>query len=162
MMEAHGKRIFSLCLRMCGDYFQAEDLAQETFLAAYGALDRFDGQNEAAWLTRIASRKCLDYLRRAAARKQTDCGEEAWQAFAAPERESTEAVYFDRHWAEALRRACEALREPYGGTALAYYCEGKALTQLARESETPLATVRTRVHRARQMLQAILKEEMRL
>ena len=42
--------MFTLCYRMVGNYFEAQDLTQETFLSAWSALDRFDGQHEKAWL----------------------------------------------------------------------------------------------------------------
>lgn len=44
---------------MLGDYFDAQDMTQETFLTYYKVLDRFDGQNEKAFLTKIATNKCL-------------------------------------------------------------------------------------------------------
>ena len=43
--------------------FDAEDLTQEVFLSAYKNLSRFDGTYEKAWLSKIAVRKCLDYLK---------------------------------------------------------------------------------------------------
>jgi len=50
---------------MTQHYFDAEDLTQETFLAFYKALPGFDGENPSGFLTRIATNKCLDYLKRA-------------------------------------------------------------------------------------------------
>ena len=50
---------------MTQNYFDAEDLAQDTFLAFYKALPEFDGENPGGFLTRIATNKCLDYLKRA-------------------------------------------------------------------------------------------------
>lgn len=62
-MEQYEKLIFSICYRMLGDYFDAQDMTQETFLTYYKVLDRFDGQNEKAFLTKIATNKCLDFLK---------------------------------------------------------------------------------------------------
>ena len=62
-MEQYEKLIFSICYRMLGDYFDAQDMTQETFLTYYRVLDRFDGQNEKAFLTKIATNKCLDFLK---------------------------------------------------------------------------------------------------
>ncbi|MDR1927619.1 MAG: RNA polymerase sigma factor [Oscillospiraceae bacterium] len=157
-METHSTRVFNLCLRMCKDYFQAEDLAQETFLAAYQALEHFDGAHEAAWLTRIASNKCLDHLRSAAQRRGQPAAEEAVFAIPAPVQEHTDNRFFESYWTQRLREACAALREPYGSTATAYYCEEKPLSQIAAEKELPLDTVQTRAYRAKQMLQTALKE----
>ena len=46
--------------------FDAQDLTQETFLSAYKKLPEFDGTYEKAWISRIATNKCLDYLKNAA------------------------------------------------------------------------------------------------
>ena len=161
LMQSYGTMIFNLCLRMTRDYFLAEDLAQDTFLAAWNNLHSFDGQHEAAWLTKIASRKCLDYLRSAAARTTQPTEDEALQAMPSPAQQQPESIFFEAHWDDALRGACEELREPYRSVALGYYCEEKSLTQIARESGEGLDAVRSRCYRAKKMLQIALKEEIR-
>jgi len=161
LMQAHGARVFGLCLRLTRDWFAAEDLAQDTFLAAWQALERFDGANEAAWLAKIATRKCLDYLRSAPAKRTQAAEDEKLLAFPVPGEQQTENIFFEGYFEEALRGACEALKEPYRETALGYYCEGQTLAEIARRSGAPPDTVRTRCYRAKQMLKQILREEAR-
>ena len=43
LMDTYQNLIFSICYKMTGNYFDAEDLTQDTFLAAYKSLDTFDG-----------------------------------------------------------------------------------------------------------------------
>ena len=62
-LEQYERLIFSVCYRMVGDYFDAQDVTQETFLTYYKVLERFNGQNEKAFLTKIATNKCLDFLK---------------------------------------------------------------------------------------------------
>ena len=51
----YGDRVFRLCYRLCGHTADAEDLAQEVFVAAYQGLDRFAQRSSVAtWLYRIA------------------------------------------------------------------------------------------------------------
>ena len=68
MVHKYQNLVFSICVKMTGDHFAAEDLTQETFLSAYRHKEEFDGKNEKAWLCRIASNKCIDYSRQAARR----------------------------------------------------------------------------------------------
>ena len=55
LIDSYEKLVFSICYKTTGDYFAAEDLAQETFLAAFQKYDTFDGANEKAWICRIAT-----------------------------------------------------------------------------------------------------------
>ena len=52
MVHKYQNLVFSICVKMTGDYFAAEDLTQETFLSAYRHKEEFDGKNEKAWLCR--------------------------------------------------------------------------------------------------------------
>jgi len=161
LMHAHQTLVFNLCLRLTKDYFTAEDLTQEVFLAAYQAIGRFDGTNAAGWLTTIATRKCLDYLRSAAVKKTRPMEDETLLHFPAPASQQPEPEFFDGHFTERLHTACENLKEPYRRVALGYYCEEKPLAAIAKETGTPLAAVRTQCYRARQMLRTILEQEVR-
>ncbi|MGH2807194.1 MAG: RNA polymerase sigma factor [Actinomycetota bacterium] len=64
MYRRHQARVMRVCYRMLGNTADAEEAAQETFLKAYQALPRFNGQYQlGAWLTRIAANVCVDHLR---------------------------------------------------------------------------------------------------
>jgi RNA polymerase sigma-70 factor (ECF subfamily) len=64
MYRRHHARVMRVCYRMLGNPADAEEATQETFLKAFQALPRFNGQYQlAAWLTRIATNVCVDHLR---------------------------------------------------------------------------------------------------
>ena len=64
MFRRHHDRVMRVCSRMLHNRQDAEEAAQETFLKAYQALPRFNGQFQlGAWLARIAANVCVDHLR---------------------------------------------------------------------------------------------------
>ena len=157
LIDRHQDLVFTLCYRMVGNYFEAQDLAQETFLAAWRSLDKFDGRHEKAWLCRIAANKCTDHLRRKRLQLVPE-GEEALLQLPDqapdPERQVLEAEVTG-----ALRRACLALKEPYRSAAVAYFLEERTFQDIARDTGQNLKTVQTRVYRAKAMLKELLRKE---
>jgi len=94
-LDAHGDALFAYCLLRVRDRAAAEDLVQETLLAALQAADSFKGQSsERTWLIGILKHKILDHLRRSGRERPLDLG-------AYPGEDT--AAYFDEtgHWQAA-------------------------------------------------------------
>src|SRR4051794_7754830 len=67
LTERHRRELHVHCYRMLASFDEADDAVQETFLHAWRARETFDGGTLLrAWLYRIATRVCLDMLRRTA------------------------------------------------------------------------------------------------
>lgn len=160
LIDEYEKLILSLCYRMVGDYFYAEDLAQDTFIAAYNSLDKFDGVNAKGWLCKIATRKCLDHLKSFAMKATPE--EEDKLNFEAGQTKTLEDEFFKSELSEQIRQSCEDLSEPYRSVATEYYLHDKPLSVIAKETGTPLKTVQTRAYRAKQMLKLKLKEAVKI
>ena len=156
-MKDYQDLVFSICLRLTGDYFTAEDLTQETFLAAYAHLADFDGQSEKAWLCRIAGNKCIDW-RRAAERRSIPTEEsefpEASSGWDETYRQAT-----GREAMENLRERLDAMPPPYREAGTAYFMEGRTAREISEQTGTPLKTVQTRIYRAREMLKKTMRKE---
>ena len=70
-VSSHADYLFNYCLRRVYSREIAEDLLQETFLAAYKAKDTFKGNSsERTWLISILKRKIVDHYRQKAVRKE--------------------------------------------------------------------------------------------
>jgi RNA polymerase sigma-70 factor, ECF subfamily len=65
LAERHRRELQVHCYRMLGSYDESEDLVQETFLRAWRRRETFEGRSTfRAWLYRIATNACLDFLDR--------------------------------------------------------------------------------------------------
>jgi len=159
LIQRYQNLVFSICLKLTGDYFAAEDLTQETFLSAYQHLNDFDGQAEKAWLCRIASNKCVDYLR-AAARRAVPVAEEEMPETVDTTQEDPLGRVLNQELLAKLKTDCEALKPPYREISLKHYVEGKSAVEIAAESGDSVNTIKTRIYRAREMLQKTFGKEM--
>ena len=65
LVRRHQRRVLANCRHLTNAQNDAEDLAQEVFVKAYFALERFEGRSSfKTWLTRVKTNHCLNYLRR--------------------------------------------------------------------------------------------------
>ncbi len=159
LIEQYQNLVFSICLKMTGDYFAAEDLAQETFISAYKHLGEFDGQSEKAWLCRIAGNKCIDY-HRAAARRMVPTAEDEIPEEKLKTADTPLQTVLNRQVMEELRKCCEELQEPYKAVALMHFWEGRTAKEIAERTGIGINTVQTRIYRAREKLKISYRKEM--
>lgn len=157
MMDAYGKLVFSICYKITGDYFTAEDLAQETFLSAYQKYETFDGNNEKAWLCRIATNKSIDYIRSAGQRVIPT--QDDFFAMITEQKENPEEVCIEQEAKSRLYEYCNKLKPPYDEIAKEYYLEERTAAQIAQKKQMNLKSVQTQIYRARSMLQKLYGKE---
>ena len=151
VLDQYEKLIFSLCYRMTNHYFDAQDLTQETFLAYYQALDTFDGNHEKAYLAKIATNKCLDYLKRADRRMVP--AEDMVIATNMPTAPPPEKQVLEDMVQEELRGLCGSLSPPYDQVAELHFCRGMTAKQIAQKTGSKLKTIQTQIGRAKKQLQ---------
>lgn len=64
LMDQYFGKIFNVIYRLMGDYEEARDLTQDTFIQAYKALPYFRGESKVyTWLYRIAVNRCKNRLK---------------------------------------------------------------------------------------------------
>jgi RNA polymerase sigma-70 factor, ECF subfamily len=73
LVHAHDETVLKVALRITGSQSEAQDIYQEVFLKVYKKLDcfRFDS-SFSTWISRITTNTCLDYLRKARHRRESD------------------------------------------------------------------------------------------
>ncbi len=150
LVRRHIPAVYRMLHRLVGNHEDAEDLAQECFVRAWGALALY--RSEApfdAWLRRVALHLARDHFRRSARRGRAALGAEAAPASAhrEPGAELARRELAAR-LADALRRLPERLRVPLVLRAL----EGLDYSDVARVTGVTPSTARTQVMQARRRL----------
>ena len=148
LVREHERKIYNLCFNTMGSMEDAADMAQETLLKAWRALERFDGRSGlGTWLYRIAVNTCLDELRRRKNRSAVSMqslAEKGWE----PEDDSGDFVERSIQRDE-VRRALMELPEEYRTVLILRDIQGFSYDEIASILECPVGTVRSRLNRAR-------------
>jgi len=151
LVRAFQHPIYYLCLRMAGAPQAADDLAQETFVKAYFALNQFrDGLDFYAWIRRIAVNSTLNYLRKT--RREEPLGDrEAKDTDSQPQDELL------NHEAEKrFQEALEALPSEQKAVFVLRVYENQSYREIAQTLGLSEGTVMSRLSRARQKLKDAL------
>lgn len=157
LLSTYQKLVYSICYKACGNQFDAEDLTQETYIAIYKNLSTFDRSYETAWICKIASNKCLDFLKSAKRRVQPAEGEVFLELEDAGD--TPEEAYLHKESKDYVYAVCQQLKEPYKTIAIEHFYREKSVMEIAREKGRNSKTIQTQIYRARAMLQKIIKEE---
>lgn len=157
LVKQYTPLILTVCYRLTGDYQEAENLTQETFLTAYRAIDRFEGDRYQPWLVRIAANKAKDFLKSAYHRTTAPTAEETLDAL--PQQQLLHETVEARDATARIRAACESLPDPYREVALLHFLEDRSFEEIAAVLGRPLKTVQTQGYRARDKLRKTLREE---
>jgi RNA polymerase sigma-70 factor (ECF subfamily) len=163
LVRRYQKRIFRLAVHMVRDEAEAQDVTQETFVRAFQALERFQGNSQPfTWLFRIAVNLCLNVIRGRKPR-QHDAGPndprvEAWLAARNPEaNRDPAAISEQREMAAALCEGIDSLSETLRTTLVLVCVEGMAQGDVAEVLGCPEGTIAWRVHEARRKLREHLE-----
>ncbi|HUT73579.1 MAG TPA: sigma-70 family RNA polymerase sigma factor [Armatimonadota bacterium] len=153
IVRRHQGRVYNLAYRMLRHPQDAEDVTQEAFLKAFGALPRLKNERAfASWLGRIAANLCLMRLRSAQrAETLTDPAVIAEGSACAGNPSSLDIV-------GETRAAIAKLPPKYRLAVVAFYLEGRSCREGARLAGVPVLTFKTRLYRARKLLRDLLGE----
>lgn len=156
-IDEYSNLVFSICYKITKHYFDAEDLTQETFLSVYKNISSFDGQNEKAWISKIATNKCLDYIK--SAKRRVIPKENTYFYDIESHLSNPETLILEDEVKQQLYSACMNLKPPYQKIALCYFYEGKSLSEIAKTENKNLKTLQTQIYRSKAMLRKIMQEE---
>lgn len=160
LVERYATVIVNLAYRMVGDRTEAEDLAQETFVAAFKALPSFRAESKfSTWLYRIAANKCKDWLRvkRPGQGLQDVEIEDALDDRVVEER-TPERLLSQQQVAEQLDRAIQRLPPLYREAFVLKHVEGLSYEEMQEILGVNGDTLKMRVYKGRLQLSRDLAE----
>lgn len=162
VVELYGRRIFNVIYRLVGDYDDAEDLTQETFVNAYRAYDRFRGDSAVyTWLYRIAVNVCKNRFKqeRRSSRLRMESldepvmGEEGPMQREVPDESLNPLRAVEsRELQDVIHRAIQELPPEYRVPIVLRELQELSYAEIAEIMQIPVDTVKTRIFRARGLL----------
>jgi len=159
-------RLYAVALRMMGRPEDAMDAVQEAYLSAFKALGKFEGGSSlSTWLHRITVNACLMKLRSRRRRPEVHVddllpafGEDGHQAKPSPAwKPDGELGIETRELHRLVRARIDELPEPLREVLLLRDVEGMNTQMTAELLGITVSMVKTRLHRARMALKALLE-----
>ena len=155
----HKRRVFSLCLRMSGNYAQAEDFTQEAFLQLYRKITSFRGESAfSTWLHRLTVNIVLMHFRKKGlAEVSLEATLEPQQEDAAPKdigsRDNVLHGAVDRI---SLEQALGELPPGYRIIFVLHDIEGYEHNEIAEMLGCSIGNSKSQLHKARMKLRTLL------
>lgn len=154
LVGRYEKQVFSLAYRLSGNYDDAADAAQESFIRIYNMLHKYDASKRFfPWMYRVAHNTCLNSLAKKPAHTVDihEYGEVI--ADTSNVNNQPEASYSNIELKENIDKAIDALPEKYRDPVFLRYIENMTYQEIADSLDLPVSTIETRLYRGRNLLQ---------
>jgi len=164
LVDRYHPEVYNLAVRSLRQSEDAEDVTQEAFLRAFRALHTFDTARPfGAWMYSITARLCIDFHRRRKVRPVSLTRPE--EGTADEEREwdlpdpsvGPEEMFARGELAERLSALIDQLPPDYRIAILLRHAHDFSYEEIAKTLDTPLGTIKARIHRARGQLRGWLE-----
>lgn len=157
LVTAYRDRVYRLALRLCGNEADADEAAQDAFLAAWRGLPNFRGESKfSTWLYQLVNHAAIDLLRRE--KRQVAAGD-------IDEVDTPDTAPSPHHMAErneqrqAVREAVLALPEEQRQVVVLRFMEELSYEEIGAALHLPTGTVKSRLNRAKAALREILSQK---
>jgi len=164
LVELYQDYLFGVAYRILADRDHAADAVQDALLHAYRHLEGYRGGSFRSWVTRIGVNACMDLLRarrRRPSQPFPDLEDESWEP-RAPDDQQPEARSARAARARALAEALQRITHDQRAAIVLYDVEGYDYEEIAALTGVSLGTVKSRIHRGRLALRALLEGDMEL
>jgi RNA polymerase sigma-70 factor (ECF subfamily) len=169
LVVTYERRVFALVFRMLGRREEAEDLAQEVFVQVFKAIEQFRGDSKlSTWIYRIAVNLCKNrtkYLSRRHASDEDDVDAMADRApLSAAKGVSVGDISRPDELVEGMqlevivKRAIESIEPEFREVLILRDVEDMSYEEIAQVTGLADGTVKSRIHRARAQLRALVEK----
>jgi RNA polymerase sigma-70 factor (ECF subfamily) len=162
LVRRHQRRVYRLAVHLLKSGAEAEDVTQDTFVRAYGALDRFDGRSEPfTWIYRICVNLSLNALRSRKTRRASSPDDPRIEGLLVDNRPaagSPARSTADKQLGRALVEGIDELSDTLRTTLVLVCIDGLSHAEAGEVLGCPEGTIAWRVHEARKKLRGMLSE----
>jgi RNA polymerase sigma-70 factor (ECF subfamily) len=165
IMQRHNQRLYRIARSVLRNSVEAEDAVQEAYVAAFSHLASYRGESPlAAWLSRIVMNEALGRLRRKPGPADFAPLEAVREAEIIPfpssaPQDDPERTMAQRQILQLVETATDALPEVYRVVFMIRVIEGMSVEETAHLLGIKPETVKTRLHRARQLVRDQLNKQ---
>ncbi len=157
VVQSCQRMVFSLSLKMLADEEEAKDVVQETFIRVWQGIRSYDPQKPfRTWLYTIATRLCLDRLKRQKPVVPLPDDERMLHRFASDD--NSQRQMENAEWAAIVRLLAEGLSEKQRVAFTLCQLEGLSLQEAEEMTEMDTRQLKSNLYVARQTIRKRLKD----
>ncbi len=168
LVAKYERKIFNVIYRLIGDYEEATDLTQETFISAFKHYDKFRGESKVfTWLYQIARNLCINRIRQRDRQRvlrvesldqpRESLNDDGMTLEVPDWTHSPQNVLEDKELRERIMTAIESLPPDYREVVVLREFQNLSYNEIVEVTGLTLENVKTRLSRARGMLRRKLE-----
>jgi len=156
LVNRYQQVVFNVCYRLLGNYRDAEDLTQNTFMRAYRRLHTFDTQRPfSPWIRKIATNQCINFFQQ---QTNTLRFEERFDQTTSNHSPSPEEIFSKAEQVEILHQAIISLPPKHRIMIELRHYQDLSYQEIADTLNLPVSDVKSYLFRGRKLLAQRLKE----
>lgn len=166
LMNNYRESLYMLMFKMVNNSYDAEDLTIEAFGKAFRNLSQYTSDYAfSTWLFKIASNNCVDFLRKKRLdlykidKDFDDKGDDCVSFELSDDGPTPEEKLFAKEKAQLVRQYVDMLKPHYRELIELRYFEELSYEEIAQRLQIPMGSVKGKLFRAKDILQALMKAE---
>lgn len=160
LVDRYKDMVFTLSLKMLNNREAAEEIAQDSFIKIYNALNKFKGESKfSTWVYKVTYNTCLDALKKKKKEKSVsyieDFNEHQVKAI-----EGILDTIDEKDRNQAIQECLNELPDEEGFLLTLYYFDDQSIDEIAKIMKNSVANIKVKLFRTRKKLACILKKRL--